>query len=508
MIPLLIGAFLLILFIVVVIFSASTWRGWHIAATCLTFLATLGFVILVSLAHKTRVTWQTEYAELNEELAEAEALGVKLEIGDPMVAKSEEPSVNALQERLSRLLLDRGRVWRRCVAPNPPQNGQIVISTIPLKSDGTPGDPNAAEPNGIETDMVLYGFHEAPVPVPAEGGEEKRFVPVSYVGEFVVVDAQPNRVILSPTLPLDGQQKRLLSDTSASWSLYGMMPLDSHRVFSKEDTVGRPLDNTLEQPVFGEMDEQRLRQIFATVTGLAPDAPVVNELTQPYLKDGYAASEQDVNRQPTNIWQKLEFEEKHQVQVDSNNPDMGVKGSFFDPSGYAVASRLRRAEGDQAVLQVNEIGLFPYGHNENKQWVDQLVAEGTCEKIGPVHVRSLRDYEDAFHNIQRRFVQGKDDIAQAQRNIDSLKTAISKAQQQIAYRQEEQGKLEEDQTGFDRDTEKMNQLVSGLQSQKSALTKRLSELHKTNLALSQQLAAYSAKLTEEINRRTANVATN
>ena len=46
MIPLLIGIFLVILFIVFLVLSASTWRGWHIAAICLTFLAAMGFVVV------------------------------------------------------------------------------------------------------------------------------------------------------------------------------------------------------------------------------------------------------------------------------------------------------------------------------------------------------------------------------------------------------------------------------------------------------------------------------
>ncbi|MFO7906665.1 MAG: hypothetical protein ACQESR_00305 [Planctomycetota bacterium] len=512
MIALLIGVFLLILFIVAVILSASTWRGWHIAATCLTFLATLGFLILASLSQKTHAKWRGEYADLEERLAEAEALGVKLEIGDPRRVQSEEPSVNALQERLSRLLLDRGRVWRRCVAPNPPQDGRIVISTIPLKPDGTPSDPNAAEDNGLENDMILYGFHESRVALGPEEGAEQVFAPVVYMGEFQVVDAQPNQVTLTPTMPLDGEQRRLFSDTSASWALYEMMPADSHRIFSEEDTVGRLLDNTMEQPVFGKMDEQRVRQMFATVTGLAPDAPRVTQLVEPYLKDGKAATDRDMNLYPTNIWQKLEFEKEHAVQVDSSNPDMGVEGTFFDHSGYAVASPLRRGEGDQdlqpAILQENDIGLFPYGHSENRQQVDRLVEEEICRKIGPIYVRSLRDYEEAFHNIQRRFIQGKQDIAEANRNIERLETAISKAQEQVAYRQGEQEKLEEDETGFDRDNTKMGQLVDALEAQKAALSQELSDLHKTNLALSRQLAIFSAKLTEEINRRAANVAAN
>ena len=52
----------------------------------------------------------------------------------------------------------------------------------------------------------------------------------------------------------------------------------------------------------------------------------------------------------------------------------------------------------------------------------------------------------------------------------------------------------------------MDQLVAQLEAQKSSLTEELSEIYRTNLALSQQLAIYNAKLTEEINRRAASVA--
>lgn len=505
MIPLLIGAFVLILFIVVTILSASTWRGWHIAAACLTFLSALALVVVASMSQKTHATWKSEYDTLEKELREERELAVKLEIGDPMLAEPEESPVNELQQRLSRLLLDRGRVWRRCVAPNPPENGRIAISTIPLGPDGTPGDPNAAQENGMTTGTILYGFRETQVPV---SEDRAAFVPIAYLGEYRVVDAQPTRVTLTPTLPLDGQQRRLFNDTSASWALYEMMPIDSHRIFSREDTVGRPLDNTMEQPVFGEMDEERIRKIFATVTGSAPDAPVVNELVDPYLKDGYAASDQDVNLHPTNIWQKLEFEKEHSVQVDSPNPDMGVDSTFFDPGGYALSSHLRREGDEEASFRVNDIGLFPYGHNTNRQWVDNLVAEGMCQKIGPVYVRSLRDYEEGFHDIQRRFVQGKLEIAKSNRNIESLKSAISAAQKQIAYRQGEQDKLKEDQGGFERDSKKMAQFLDTLNDQKETLRDELSELHRTNAALSKQLAIYSAKLTEEINRRADSVAQN
>ncbi|MCC7196448.1 MAG: hypothetical protein IT356_12915, partial [Gemmatimonadaceae bacterium] len=84
--------------------------------------------------------------------------------------------------------------------------------------------------------------------------ENENQLPIAYLGEFRVAAADPASVTLEPTMPLDGQQSALINDPSARWTLYEMMPLDAHRIFAKEDTVGRPLNDT-PQPIFGEMAE-------------------------------------------------------------------------------------------------------------------------------------------------------------------------------------------------------------------------------------------------------------
>ena len=149
--------------------------------------------------------------------------------------------------------------------------------------------------------------------------------------------------------------------------------------------------------------------MFAGVTGLGLDAPIVTQLVAPYLKDGYAASDEDVNMFPTNIWQKLEFEKAHKERVDSNNLDPGISGSFFDPEGYAEVTRLR--SGEEISVQVNDIGLFPYGYDLDKQAVDQLMASGICQKIGPVYVARYSDYEEALHDTQERLSKRVDEKA-------------------------------------------------------------------------------------------------
>jgi hypothetical protein len=455
------------------------------------------------MSHKTHVTWQRKHAEVAASLERERDLGLKLEIGDPALVEPDEPSLQMIQQRLSRLTLDRGRVWRRLSMVNPLEGNRVVLSTAPMTEEGVPGDPSTAPESGLQANMVLYAFREGELPL---SEEERIHVPVAYLGEFLVTDVQAGTVTLQFTLPLDGQQRTLLQDGGATVALYEMMPGDAHRVFSDTDTVGQPLDNSTDQPVFGSMDEQQLRAVFSSVTGLAADDALLTSLVTPYLKDGYAASEQDVNVYPNNVWMKLEFEKAHDVRVDSENLDPGVSGGFFDPQGYAAVLPLRAGETGNASIRDNDIGLFPYAHESDKLAVDELVSSGVARKIGPVYVRSLRDYEEAFHDIQDRFIKRQEDIVRVQRDIENLNTTIAKTQEQTAYRQEERQKLKEDLAGYARDNEKMDQLVAALESQKTTLQEELSELYRTNLALNQQLETYSARLTEELNRRAASVA--
>ena len=491
MIPLLIGLFLVILFIVTIVLSVATWRPGHIVALCLTFLASISMVIVGSLSVTTHTTWRKAHAKVDSQLTTARREGVNLEYGDPAMVEPSEPSVFDLQRRLNRVLLDRGRVWRQCT-PGAPAADTIKVSTVPPLATGEPGNPATARPNGINANMVLYAFRE-----------DENQLPIAYLGEFQVVDAQPTGVTLTPSLPLDGLQQRLITDTSAFWTLYEMMPIDSHRVFAEEDTVGRSLDNT-SSPIFGPVGEQELRTIFSTVTSLPADSEIVTAMVAPYLQDGRPATEQQVNLHPENIWQKLEFEKPHRERVDSNNPDPGLAGSHFDREGFAEASHLRR--GEEALFRPKDIGVFSYAHDEDRRFVDDLIAAGTARNLGPFFVRPLRDYKTAFHDLQTQYLQRTRDTRRAQRDIEALNATIRQTQEQIAYRQEEREKLRGDLQGFERDRQGVGQLVVALESQQSALSKELSDLFQTNLALSRQLDEYNAKVTEEINRRGAEVA--
>ncbi len=349
MIPILVGVFLFLIFLVAIIMSARTWRGWHIATVCLTFIACLFLVVCAALSVKTHVVWRKLHAETEKNLLAAEQEGEELAYGEPDLVKSTQPSLLETKTRLQELLLDRGRIWRNCT-PSAPQNNSIVISTVP---PDLPQDQ--VTPNGIGVNTVLYAFKE----LPAEEGGMK--VPAVYLGEFKVLKADPQSVTLQNTLPLQQNQSRHIADRSATWALYEMMPIDSHRIFSDEDTIGQPLDDT-DKPVFGEMNEQTLRKIFSLVTGFPPEDPKVGNMIADYMKDGLPATDQDQSEAPEDIWLKLEFEKALKQRVDSNNIDSGISGDYFDPEGYAEVSQLRRGGDGEAEIKINDIGLFPYGY--------------------------------------------------------------------------------------------------------------------------------------------------
>ena len=159
------------------------------------------------------------------------------------------------------------------------------------------------------------------------------------------------------------------------------------------------------------MNEQNLRTVFATVTAQPADSPIVGELVAAYLKDGSQASDQDVNESPENIWLKLEFEKAdHKERVDSNNLDPGAGRQLLRSGG--LRRSVAAASWGRSVLPSSRTSAFSRTWSTiDKRLVDGLISSGTCRNLGSYYVRTLHDYEEAFHDIQDRFIRRQEDIA-------------------------------------------------------------------------------------------------
>ncbi len=497
----LIGGFLFLLFLVSIILSAKTWRGWQIATVSIAFLLAAGLMLVAAMSAMTHTVWHERFDNDSKLLVTAQSEGQMRAYGDPSMAQSTEPSLHDVQQKLKRMLLDRGRVWRQCT-PGAPTGNSVVVSTV---APDVPEDQ--IQPNGIDQGTILYVFGVVEVAL-----EDGMRVPAVYLGEFVVAKADDRNITLQPTQRLDALQQKQVADRSRTWSLYEMMPIDSHRAFSNEETIGKMLDD-MEKPVFGAITEETIRGLFSTITKLPADNPQVAELAAMYVQDGRPATAQLKSAQPENIWMKLEFQEEHKERVDNNAPVEGLSGDSFDPDGYAEVPQLRRAGSEKitpetkdkfdAKIQVKDIGIFPYGIDDDKKFVDSLISGSICRSLGPYYVRPLRNYEDAFHATQENLVACFAGVRRAQRDIKALKDTQRGTQQEIAYRQEERSKLQSDRDKSNLVRDQITELADGLKNQKQALQDDLSDLYRTTWALSQRLTQLDRHLTEEINRRPA-----
>jgi hypothetical protein len=487
MIVLIIAVFLVLFFLVAVFLSARTWRAAQVTAVVLTFLASILLIISASLSQKTHSTWMKRFADAERQLEQAHRQGQQLAYGDPRQVPWSDDSVAGLQQQLDEMIIDRGRAWRHC-PPGMPQGAQITIGTVPPETA-----PEEARPNGIQEGTVLYAFKEEP-----QTGN-----PLIFLGEFQVVQAEALSVTLTPTLPLDAFQEQQVSDPSSAWTLYEIMPVDKHAAFASEPRRQRLLDDQ-PQPLFGEMDEPSLRETFAAASGNAPDSPLVSSLIADYVRNGTAATEQDVNQFPENIWRKLEFQQEHTMRVDSNNPDAGLTGVYFDPEGYAVLDALR--QGRDVEFQENDIAVFPYSHELDRRFVDGLIAAGVARNLGPYFVRDLRDYAEALHSVSDRYRSTVQAARRAERDIQALTKTIEGTKRQTEYRTNERSDLQFDLEKFLFEDQQLADLLATLDGRQVSLQDELRTLYHTNAMLSQRLAEMDHQLTDVINRRTAEAA--
>ncbi len=518
--------------------SAKTWHWLNITALCLIGLLSMFALVLVANYLDWQKRWRTAYERNLKELEEERARGVALKYGDPMKDVQDEPTLVELMGRFNRLVYQRGRVWRRCSRLNI-QNNQVQLQVLP---------DDAAEEggHGIEQGVTLYAFLEqipfqgaqppgdaAAMPNGGQGNARPFLLPGAYVGEFVVRATDAKTVTLEPAMPLDRFQQRHVQ-AGATWVLYEVMPIDDHYVFATSDEgpggvveYVEPNDD-VNQPVFGEMDGNMLRQLFAAAFQAnfpgVPAGNTVEQLASLYEKDGQPQADPETI-DPDNLWFKVKFNSKDRngnplkplnVEV-SANPSISDDRRAFDTSGRAIDPRL--AGTRQVVLKPGRFGVFRKGfedRDENGREIidddlDDWIEKGICDVIAPIFVRKLTNYRDGFHLIAQERQRIEESIRQTVANTAQWQEAKRNCDTQIAYRSDEKMKLdgeglEEGQIGelpgFRRDVAAADKLLQELAEQKTSLLEDLSRLYRANAALREQLAAVQRYLREQIDRKT------
>ncbi len=472
------GAVVALFVIFLTYMSAKSWRWVHVTFMFLTFVASFVFCIYAAMVLKTRAKWVKEHDTLETQLAKTNEEIERTTRGDPKDIEGKTPSLIGLRDQIERITLDRGRVWRGCVPAGIDRNtGTITVNTSPPPD---PANPAAAAPkkNNIQAKTILHVFREG------QKNAESPMVPAAYLGEFRVTEAADAAVKLQPTMPLSPEEVQSMQ-ANGTWALYETCPVDGHEWFT------------------GNAQERAQALSDAAAAGAERIPPeVANRLIEAYARDGGEADE--TKDPPENRWYKVVFDQEYEVTVDAPIVN-SIDTDPFNTEGQAVLRRLRRATTSE------ESGKVTFGPKEGQiNWavVDQqtaqsLVDRGIAKIDGkPIYRRNLTDYERRFHAINERMTEVGDRMRQLDLDNKAMIASTQKAEQQRVQVEELKAKVSSDLEKVKYEVAQLEQYTAALNGRLTSVQTELSQLYQSNRAISQELSELTARLTEEIDRRT------
>lgn len=320
---------------------------WNKVLLGLIFVTSLAFMYMAARTLQTHKTWREAAQRQERQLEDLEE-----QIEEAIHATTEqnviaEMGIEQLRQELFAILIDRGRVWNNCE----PEQIDADTGAVRVKTD-FPDEDNLPGRHGIHEKTVLHVFEEADVEAPLNeaGGR--------YLGEFRVTEVADGLVGMEPSMRMDQRELERLAESRGPWSLYEVLPYDSHKIVRK-------------------MDKDYLRRVM-------PET-VVNE----YLFDG----------EPMTV-----------VKAE----ELGLEGRIVNEKGEEVA------DGEEGVYVRNLRNystLFKAFHHERTLWYDQRdSAEGDKQYAEAAAADAERQVE-----FREEEVAGlKGDLAQLQRELEAV----------------------------------------------------------------------------------------
>lgn len=460
--------------------SAIGWRWYHLLLASLAFLLTIPLLPMTAGVLKSRAAWTKLQADLEEQLARSEHERERLTDGDP-----NDPAggrgLLSLQAELRSLNAEVGRVYRDLEVRNRGQNG-IVLGPAVTPPAGLPeGIPGEEEPAAAATlppiapGMIVYAFVEQP-------WQESGFtVPTYYLGEFRVIGATPQEVTVQPTGQLEPGQQQAINQ-AGRWSLYEMLPLDSHEAFIAE---GSQSD---EDAIFGRVDDELVNRLLGD--------RVLPQTLAAYLRDGTRALTDDP---PPTRWVKIEFTKDHEITVDSQEQRSAADGGFFDSLGQAVDSRLQRPEGDAVRFAAGDQLIL------KQEAALALIGEGVAQLVDTYFVRPLNSYRVVLRRVRQQIDYLNNQAANLQRQKEVIERAVALTTEMQTKGQQRKLNLEKDAAQVNRELTALKEYNQQLEQQLEAAKQEMVQIYRDNLAREQELQSVQQQLTEQIEAREANV---
>ncbi len=446
-------------YIVATVKAAKNWGWVHVTTLYFMFFASLIFLVSSAFVFRNRVAWLKLHDQEAARNLQLEKEVQQLKFGDLEKTGNDPNSLTAVMNAFARINLDRGRIWKNARLDSIDNNGAQFSLTLPPQ-----GDQSGPLPEGI----VVYAFAEIQM-------EDGRVVAGPYIGQFMVGRVQGQAAALLPQeTPTETQVNLLRSGEAAVWSLFELMPIDSHKAFVAEGS--QPSDEWL----FGRMDLESVAKLLqidpASVEmteGMFPNGTETDpnfrkaSLLRSYMMDGSRTTEP---LPPEFEWIKVEFTAEQKIDVESKESRVATEGGFFDLSGRTVDARLKQGF-DQGVVtyRPGDRAALP------KQAAEDLISQGVARLIDRYFVRPLNDYQLGFRELKARIFKAGKDIELYTQEVAKVDATNRKGQEQIALRQAERQKLDLDLAQFTRELEMITAENERLSSEIQAVNDQIRE---------------------------------
>jgi hypothetical protein len=423
----------------------------------------IGFILVASLVFfymalrtlKTHQHWQELAERHDNKIKEIQQDNRQLIEGTGQ-GKGYQPGIEALKLQLRKELAGQGRVWTACKplpSPQTAQTGEVAV---------------ACDVHGIGQRTPLYVFDDTDF---RKGGR--------YLGQFKVVkvDEAGKRVDLAPSMKMTpGELQRLAASAAGSpaWTMYEVMPADSHEAFA----------HVPEEELEGE-----LKSLFPA------------ENVEEYRQDGKLLTTEEV--------EKLGLRGKL-VAVDANGRVMYVDqnkrtlyASAVDEKGRLVyvdeKGNFACAAAVQKKVDANGQVIYDVQYfDENGQVLPGTrVVQKEVEKGKGKYLRELCDYAVLLTGgcLRRAELAGR--IANAAGDLAYVKTALADAQK-------EQKSWEREKTQLIADKQRCEYARAAAEKLLKDLTREVQADHEAAVRLIAQnmkLAADLDQMQQEAKRR-------
>ena len=486
-------AFIVLLFIgfLVVIWKAvPDWRWYQITGAILTMILSIVFLFPTAGALKSRNAWHKIKRDLEKQVGEVEDENRLIKIGDP-----NDPTVGKgvydLRLALTKVANETGRRWRGLQMtgnnlPNIQLNAaQDQAPVDPAVTATATGDDAAAAPAPAQPllpmNLIVYGFAERDIQV----GTQQLNLPVEYLGEFAVTATSPTQVTIQPTSQLEpGQVQLIQSGTAAKWSLYELLPLDSHEPFLAEGSSASD-DN-----MFGRPNPELIKQLLSR-------QQIRPQTLQSYLYDGQRSTADDpaIDNLPKDFmakhrWVKVQFTKNHEETVDADARPMN-DGGFFEGSVYDPDARGGLYRATDARLRRGGDGKVKFKKGDflttNEAAANQLIASGVAELKDSYFARPLNDYRFILRRIRLRLTELADRKKELEHENKVLNSAYTASGNMLGSNQKDKVLLEQDLAQLTKEREAIEEYLNEIKQEVSETRKTLVRLYQDNISLEQKI---------------------